>query len=44
MQSYMWELHCVENNFENYLKGNIFMAYNVGKTSEILKPKIIFYT
>ena len=33
-----------ENNFENYLKGNIFMAYNVGKTSEILKPKIIFYT
>ena len=33
-----------ENNFENYLKGNVFMAYNLGKTAELLKPKVIFYT
>ena len=33
-----------ENNFEHYLKGNVFMAYNLGKTAETLKPKVIFYT
>jgi len=33
-----------ENNFENYLKGNVFMAYNLGKTAESLKPKVVFYT
>lgn len=33
-----------ENNFEDYLKGNIFMAYYLGKTSEYSKTKLIFYT
>ena len=33
-----------ENNFESYLKKNVFLAYNLGKTAQLLKPKVIFFT
>tara|TARA_B110000027_G_C16070031_1_gene278589 strand:- start:150 stop:989 length:840 start_codon:yes stop_codon:yes gene_type:complete len=33
-----------ENKYDDYLKGNIFMAHNVGLTAKYCATKIIFYT
>tara|TARA_B100000674_G_scaffold498255_1_gene535598 strand:- start:438 stop:1289 length:852 start_codon:yes stop_codon:yes gene_type:complete len=32
-----------ENSFNDYVQGNIFMAYNLSKTSNYCKPKMIIY-
>ena len=33
-----------ENKYDDYLKGNIFMAHNLGLTARYCSTKIIFYT
>ena len=33
-----------ENKYDDYLKGNIFMAYNLGLTARYNSTKLIFYT